>query len=340
MDARFIKNPYLRYVEQDEEILLTLFVGAIGSQATQESLAGYFEGFGKVNKVKILIDWVTKQSKECALVYFTSKEAVRKVLDFPQHLIDGKTVRVEPADRTKKGTKIIDASVMLVTNIDYLTLHGEVIEYFSAFGQITSCKFSKDKTRNSKTKSAIIRYEKPNSIDRVLELGSEHLIGGKVVSCCLYKTLPSGDFIYQQQDLFQPRDSMFPNSLDSAQSPLTSTDQFFMNAHLQFGHQSEIHDDRIQVPSIPNQIDIPESPYLVPTELDKNLTELAGLLTHSVEPRARPKPPKYFLFPLEFEKDELFSIYCEFSKPEKLPIVSWDQTPYSKFKSLPKKKNC
>lgn len=350
MDSWLMKNEKVYLSEDGKEIMLTLFVGAIGSEATEESLTAYFEGFGKVAKVKIIVDWVTKQSKECALVYFTSQDSIRKVLAFPKHIIDGRLVRVEPADRTKKGTKVIETPTLLVTNINYLTLHGEIIEYFSRFGQITSCKFFKDrKSGGSRTKSAIIRFEKQHSLEKIFSTGKKHVVGGNEVCCSIMNNNtpePEGDYDYEKNNEYQPQYDPASRSTPFEES----ADQFdykFSFRHLEsykpqtphLGFQESSYNDTY-TDYRPNEPSQPNLHQILPEPNPQKPITVSDIVKAGNRPDNTPKPkPSNLLFPLEHQKDELFQVFCNFDKPPPEPMIKWEDTPYSKMPQKRKKKN-
>ncbi len=320
--------------EDGREMLLTLFVGAIGPEATVESITDYFEKFGKVNKVKIIVDWATKQSKDCALVYFTSQESVIRVLKSPKHVINGRVVRVEPADRTKKGTKVMEESVILVSNIDYFTLHGEVIEYFSTFGQITSCKFFNDRWAEGNLKHALIHFEKAQSLSRVLNFGATHVVKGKNVSCSLHSGVPTQGSIVEEHDYAQ------------LQSVNAHSDFHAKKSHLQnhISHSNFQKSLNPPSPTLPRSIDgykagIGALNQSHVTTEQKNFAAVTEILPANTIAQL-PDPPQKsfnttkvnsFLFPLEHEKDTLFSVFCDFPRPPPSPRVRWEDTPYSKL---------
>ena len=340
MDSLFMRNHNSTPYEDGQEVFLTLFVGAIGPQASEESLSSYFDGFGRVAKVKIIVDWNTKQSKECALVYFTSPDSVRKVLAFPKHIIDGRLVRVEPADRTKKGSKILETPTLFVSNISYLTVHGKVIEYFSRFGQITSCKFCNDRNSDgARTQSANIRFEKQHSIERIFSSGTKHLVGGNEVCCSILNSATERNYDYENND----EDQLRPASAQKGMPHSESSDDFdYMsefqpqgsykpnNTHLDY-QESRYNDTDVDF-THPNlhpisTEPIPQGPMPV-LEID----EAGNRPTNTPIPK-----PQSLLLPMEHQKDDLFQIFCDFAKPPPAPKVNWEDTPYSQRKPKRKK---
>ena len=296
-----------RFFYEEEEIQLTLFVGAIGSQATQQSLTEYFKAFGKVSKVKIIVDWATKQSKECALVYFTSHESLHRVLQCPKHFINDRIVRVEYADRTKKGTKVLETSAILVSNIKYYSLHDTILEYFSTYGQITDCTFYKDSFKGKVTKSVIIRFEKKNAIERILITGKIHRIGNNEVYCnpqnnSLENVGENQVVADNQEDIgYHHRQPTFQSANRNS-----VPDHYTCEQHRAFRPSDvERRDSSMFAASLPHhaydnyQVEYSDSPPVVSARLEYYINKQESIRSKS------------YLLPLEYQKDTLFSIFCD-----------------------------
>ena len=46
-----------------------LFIGGLEQNTTEETVQKYFQKFGKITDVNLMIDWVTNKSKRCAIVF-------------------------------------------------------------------------------------------------------------------------------------------------------------------------------------------------------------------------------------------------------------------------------
>ena len=313
----------------EEEYFLTLFVGAIGHCAIQGSIKAYFESFGKVSKVKIIVDWLTKQPKNCALVYFTSPESIDRVLSCSRHAIEGKLVRVELADRSKSGKKIAESADILLSRIDYSLNHCRVIEYFSSFGQITSCKFIESISFEGYfSKSAIFRFEKQISIQRIMNTGSVHTIDGYRVECSCTEHQPEAPAYSQAEHSASHRHTTFHDS-DQRQSACVH------DQHCSAGEYPSSARDAADTDVKPINVQPPDTSYLqqphFPTTVKENLTNpYIGIPQFSVEESKKPQYTKTsnFQFALEYETDPLFEIFCNFEKVPRPPMPDIKSIPY------------
>lgn len=83
---------------------IKLFVGGITPETTQETLRSYFECFAVVLHCRVEIGKKLKLPKCYGYVTVPEMKSVYKILDYPQHIIDGKKVDVEIAkDKGKKS---------------------------------------------------------------------------------------------------------------------------------------------------------------------------------------------------------------------------------------------
>jgi RNA recognition motif-containing protein len=124
---------------KQEEIVtdeFTLFVGGLTPLTTKETLMSYFSKFGSITDVNLITDWVTSQSKCCAIIFCENSKTVNAILKVKAHLIDKKKVRVNTADVKKKGTKIIKTSKIFLGQVHPSITRTDLYDYFSDFGKI------------------------------------------------------------------------------------------------------------------------------------------------------------------------------------------------------------
>lgn len=96
----------------------------------------YFSKFGSITDVNLITDWVTSQSKCCAIIFCENSKTVNAILKVKAHLIDKKKVRVNTADVKKKGTKIIKTSKIFLGQVHPSITRTDLYDYFSDFGKI------------------------------------------------------------------------------------------------------------------------------------------------------------------------------------------------------------
>ncbi|KAL9240283.1 hypothetical protein vseg_014521 [Gypsophila vaccaria] len=74
-----------------------IFVGGLPASLTDEAFRQYFEGFGHVTDVVIMIDQNTQRPRGFGFISFDSEDAVDRVLESTFHDLDGKQVEVKRA---------------------------------------------------------------------------------------------------------------------------------------------------------------------------------------------------------------------------------------------------
>lgn len=95
----------------------TLFVGGLTPATNKVTLEQYFSKYGSIRDINLITDWVTSQSKCCAIIFCEDTETVNAILKVKSHTIDKKKVRVNTADVNKKGTKIIKTSKIFLGQV-------------------------------------------------------------------------------------------------------------------------------------------------------------------------------------------------------------------------------
>lgn len=150
-----------------------LFVGSLSANTAQEQLVKYFSRFGPIQGANLITDWATGASKRCAIVFCEDEETCKNILDHKSHKLDGKIIRVSPADQEKKGTKKISTTNLFVGNIAEKCSEQEIRLLFDKFGQIESVRFFKNASTKPNTKNAIIQYIDSKSVELAFKSKSE-----------------------------------------------------------------------------------------------------------------------------------------------------------------------
>jgi RNA recognition motif-containing protein len=119
-----------------------LFVGGLDEKTTNDQLKFYFEKFGEVEDANIIVDWVTGKSKRCALIFCSTPEVAFRILSQKKHLIQRKKVRVCKADSKKRGTKIIRAKILHLSQIHPSISAQELESYIQTFGAIKKLRLT------------------------------------------------------------------------------------------------------------------------------------------------------------------------------------------------------
>lgn len=158
-----------------------LFVGSLSATTSQDHLISYFSKFGGITGANLITDWATGNfqtdilgiSKRCAIVFCIDELTRSKALNFKNHKLDGKNIRVSIADEEKKGTKKISTTNLFVGNIAEKCTEADIRTLFDKFGQIESVRFFKNASTKPNTKNAIIQYCDSKSVELAFKSKSE-----------------------------------------------------------------------------------------------------------------------------------------------------------------------
>jgi len=76
-----------------------IFVGGLAWATDDAGLKAAFESFGDVTEAKVITDRMTGRSRGFGFVTFETAEAAAEALTFDGQMLDGRTVRVDKANR-------------------------------------------------------------------------------------------------------------------------------------------------------------------------------------------------------------------------------------------------
>ena len=76
-----------------------IFVGGLAWATDDHGLKAAFESFGNVTEAKVIADRMTGRSRGFGFVTFDTAEAATEALSFDGQMLDGRTVRVDKANR-------------------------------------------------------------------------------------------------------------------------------------------------------------------------------------------------------------------------------------------------
>jgi RNA recognition motif-containing protein len=76
-----------------------IFVGGLAWATDDHGLKAAFESFGNVVEAKVIADRMTGRSRGFGFVTFDTAEAATEALSFDGQMLDGRTVRVDKANR-------------------------------------------------------------------------------------------------------------------------------------------------------------------------------------------------------------------------------------------------
>ncbi len=76
-----------------------IFVGGLSWDTDDTSLKNAFAAFGTVAEAKVITDRMTGRSRGFGFVTFETAEAATEAITFDGQMLDGRTVRVDKANR-------------------------------------------------------------------------------------------------------------------------------------------------------------------------------------------------------------------------------------------------
>lgn len=117
-----------------------IFVGGLLDTTEAEAVEKHFSKFGPIEEVNLIIDWVTGKSKRCAIVICGDNSTFKNILKAKKHNMNGRTVRVDEADQSKKGTKIVKTTKIFLGHVPTELEENDLREYFSVYGKIKHIK--------------------------------------------------------------------------------------------------------------------------------------------------------------------------------------------------------
>lgn len=163
-----------------------LFVGSLTPESTPQELQSYFTSIGAKVTVKIIVDWITHRSKQCALVFCDSFATGEWLLGM-NHQFHGKVLRLDWADNEKRGTKKIETNILFVGNISEHSSEEAIGNYFSKFGVVANIKCFSNKSTAQNCKNAFVKFTEGKAIELALASRHNHRIEGKHVKVAQFK---------------------------------------------------------------------------------------------------------------------------------------------------------
>jgi RNA recognition motif-containing protein len=158
--------------------LRKLFVGGLSPQSSRDSVKTFYEQFGPVSDVTLMIDPTTKKSRGFGFVTFETEGSVDTAQAARPHTIDGKQVdckRAIPKDDPNPESRFASKKIF-VGGMKREITQDQLQEYFSQYGTLTECLLVKDKATGLSRGFAFLTFEDTDTVDKVI-LHRPHTIG-------------------------------------------------------------------------------------------------------------------------------------------------------------------
>jgi len=177
--------------KQDQEIKKAIFVGGLLDSTKTDSIENYFSKFGPIEEVNLIIDWVTGKSKRCAIVICEDTGTFQKILKNKKHNLDGRTIRVDEADQSKKGTKIVKTTKIFLGQVPTEIVESDLEDFFSKYGEIKHIKIvNRDNISmnfSDSSSSGYLEFYRVQDAQKLLQDRHNLIINGWKIFCQPFK---------------------------------------------------------------------------------------------------------------------------------------------------------
>ncbi|XP_070544507.1 heterogeneous nuclear ribonucleoprotein D-like isoform X2 [Ptychodera flava] len=141
-----------------------LFVGGLSWETSQKDLKEYFKKFGTVTDCTIKIDPVTGRSRGFGFVLFADAMSAEKVLQVPEHKLDGRVIDPKRA-KARGGQPPITKIFVGGLNPEYP--ESELREYFTKYGKIKEVELPIDRATNKRRGFCFIEFESEDAVEEI-----------------------------------------------------------------------------------------------------------------------------------------------------------------------------
>lgn len=166
MESTFSQDAFSNYSNESCNEL-SLFVGCLDPQTTKEDIQEYFRNFDPNVKAKLIVNFKTGQSKQCALLFCSSPAACDFILQQEHHL-HHRRLRVDRAQQQFKGKKSESASAIQVSGLDPAITIDQVNQFFTNFDRFSRARLIQGLHPKQK-KVAVVYFSKDETVQELLK---------------------------------------------------------------------------------------------------------------------------------------------------------------------------
>ncbi|XP_017306882.2 polyadenylate-binding protein 1-like [Ictalurus punctatus] len=163
-----------------------LYVGGLHPEVTEEMLARTFSHAGRIHSIRICRDWKTRSSRGYAFVNFQQRaDAERAIEMFHSELLMGRPMCVQWSQR---DSSLRNSSIgkLFIKNLDESIDTLALLDTFSAFGKVLSCKVVGDE--NGSKGYGYVHFESAEAADFAMNRLNGKLLNDRKVSIEHFKS--------------------------------------------------------------------------------------------------------------------------------------------------------
>ncbi|XP_065157711.1 RNA-binding protein squid isoform X3 [Atheta coriaria] len=138
-----------------------LFVGGLSWETRDIELREHFGKYGEIESINVKTDPNTGRSRGFAFIVFNTPDAIDKVVEAGEHVINGKKVDPKKA-KARHGKIFVGGLTNELTDDD-------IRNYFTQFGTIVEVEMPFDKTKNQRKGFCFITFESEQVVNELLK---------------------------------------------------------------------------------------------------------------------------------------------------------------------------
>ncbi|KAK3885307.1 hypothetical protein Pcinc_010472 [Petrolisthes cinctipes] len=149
-----------------------LFVGGLSWETTEKELREHFSKYGDIESINVKTDPNTGRSRGFAFIVFSVAEAVDKVIEAGDHVINGK--KVDPKKAKARHGKIFVGGLKPELSDD------DIKKFFGTFGNIIEVEMPFDKQKNQRKGFCFITFDQEAVVTDLLKTPKQNINGHEV----------------------------------------------------------------------------------------------------------------------------------------------------------------
>jgi len=159
----------------------SLYCGDLRKDVTEAALYRIFNNVGTVSSIRVCRDAVSRQSLGYAYINFATRAHAVKALEILNFTpINNKPCRLGWSERDPNKRKGHNSTNLYIKNLHPTIDNKTLLDTFSMFGQVSSCKVATDNNGNS-LGYGFVNYTTKEAADKALQRVNGMLIAGKNV---------------------------------------------------------------------------------------------------------------------------------------------------------------